>query len=149
MEIALQLGYQSFKDPSKYIEGMGTNWVQKSQTAVYAPDLIVFSINGGERGIRTLGGLAPTTVFETAPFNHSGTSPQDVRLRKPGKPGRKTTSLVLCSRFAGQMQRSRCLKNTRNLAQIKWCIICSALDKSWHCCAPCVWGNLPACQFLR
>ena len=31
--------------------------------------------NGGERGIRTLGGLAPTTVFETAPFNHSGTSP--------------------------------------------------------------------------
>ena len=30
---------------------------------------------GGERGIRTLGGLAPTTVFETAPFNHSGTSP--------------------------------------------------------------------------
>ena len=32
--------------------------------------------NGGERGIRTLGGLAPTTVFETVPFNHSGTSPQ-------------------------------------------------------------------------
>ena len=32
--------------------------------------------SGGERGIRTLGGLAPTTVFETVPFNHSGTSPQ-------------------------------------------------------------------------
>ena len=32
--------------------------------------------NGGETGIRTLGGLAPTTVFETAPFDHSGTSPQ-------------------------------------------------------------------------
>ena len=31
--------------------------------------------DGGERGIRTLGGVAPTTVFETAPFNHSGTSP--------------------------------------------------------------------------
>ena len=91
MEIALQLGYQSFKDPSKYIEGMGTNWVQKSQTAVYAPDLIVFSINGGERGIRTLGGLAPTTVFETAPFNHSGTSPRGVHLRQPGKPGRQPT----------------------------------------------------------
>ena len=30
---------------------------------------------GGERGIRTLEGLAPLTVFETAPFNHSGTSP--------------------------------------------------------------------------
>ena len=32
--------------------------------------------DGGERGIRTLGGVAPTTVFETAPFDHSGTSPQ-------------------------------------------------------------------------
>ena len=36
-------------------------------------------INGGETGIRTLGGLAPTTVFETAPFDHSGTSPRGVR----------------------------------------------------------------------
>ena len=39
---------------------------------------------GGETGIRTLGGLAPTTVFETAPFDHSGTSPRRVwegRLR--------------------------------------------------------------------
>ena len=33
-------------------------------------------LNGGETGIRTLGGLAPTTVFETAPFDHSGTSPR-------------------------------------------------------------------------
>ena len=33
-------------------------------------------MSGGETGIRTLGGLAPTTVFETAPFDHSGTSPQ-------------------------------------------------------------------------
>jgi hypothetical protein len=31
--------------------------------------------NGGEAGIRTLGGVAPTTVFETAPFDRSGTSP--------------------------------------------------------------------------
>ena len=31
--------------------------------------------NGGEEGIRTLGTLARTTVFETAPFNHSGTPP--------------------------------------------------------------------------
>ena len=30
---------------------------------------------GGETGIRTLGGVTPTTVFETAPFDHSGTSP--------------------------------------------------------------------------
>ena len=32
--------------------------------------------SGGETGIRTLGGVAPTTVFETAPFDHSGTSPR-------------------------------------------------------------------------
>jgi hypothetical protein len=30
---------------------------------------------GGETGIRTLGRRKPTTVFETAPFDHSGTSP--------------------------------------------------------------------------
>ena len=29
----------------------------------------------GEIEIRTLEGLAPLTVFETAPFNHSGISP--------------------------------------------------------------------------
>ncbi len=32
-------------------------------------------LNGGEAGIRTLGGVAPTTIFETVPFNRSGTSP--------------------------------------------------------------------------
>ena len=31
---------------------------------------------GGETGIRTLGSLAGSTVFETAPFDHSGTSPR-------------------------------------------------------------------------
>ena len=30
---------------------------------------------GGEAGIRTLGGVTPTTVFETVPFGRSGTSP--------------------------------------------------------------------------
>ncbi len=43
------------------------------------------NINGGERGIRTLGTLACSTVFETAPFNHSGTSPQSAHLAfQPG-----------------------------------------------------------------
>ena len=32
-------------------------------------------IIGGETGIRTLGTLARSTVFETAPIDHSGTSP--------------------------------------------------------------------------
>lgn len=31
--------------------------------------------NGGEGGIRTLEGVTPLTVFETARFNHSRTSP--------------------------------------------------------------------------
>ena len=35
---------------------------------------------GGERGIRTLGTLTRTTVFETAPFDHSGISPR-MKLR--------------------------------------------------------------------
>jgi hypothetical protein len=32
--------------------------------------------SGGEGGIRTHGGRKPTTVFETAPIDHSGTSPR-------------------------------------------------------------------------
>ena len=35
---------------------------------------------GGERGIRTLGTSKGTTVFETAPFDHSGISPYDILL---------------------------------------------------------------------
>ena len=49
--------------------------------------------NGGGRGIRTLGTLARTTVFETAPFNHSGTPPQGTRQtgnhRGPGRRERR------------------------------------------------------------
>ena len=32
--------------------------------------------NGGETGIRTLGTVASTSVFETDPFDHSGISPR-------------------------------------------------------------------------
>lgn len=35
---------------------------------------------GGEGGIRTLGTLARSTVFETAPIDHSGTSPSGSAL---------------------------------------------------------------------
>ena len=46
--------------------------------------------NGGETGIRTLGPREGTTVFETAPFDHSGTSPRGVRARlKRIEQGRK------------------------------------------------------------
>ena len=43
---------------------------------VRAVSLVRNGDNGGETGIRTLGGVTPTTVFETAPFDHSGTSPR-------------------------------------------------------------------------
>ena len=34
--------------------------------------------DGGGAGIRTLGGITPTTVFETVPFNRSGTPPLEL-----------------------------------------------------------------------
>ncbi len=37
--------------------------------------------SGGEGGIRTLGTRESTTVFETAPFDHSGTSPNWITAR--------------------------------------------------------------------
>ena len=43
--------------------------------AFYALDQYVVYYNGGEGGIRTHEGLAALLVFETSPFNHSGTSP--------------------------------------------------------------------------
>ena len=44
-------------------------------------------LTGGERGIRTLGTLARSTVFETAPFNHSGTSPHQLKSARITRPG--------------------------------------------------------------
>jgi hypothetical protein len=38
--------------------------------------LINQKVSGGETGIRTLGTLAGSTVFETATFDHSVTSPR-------------------------------------------------------------------------
>ncbi len=41
-------------------------------------------MNGGEGGIRTHGGLAPTAVFKTAALNHSATSPRMSVYRTQG-----------------------------------------------------------------
>src|SRR5690349_8508924 len=41
----------------------------------------------GEGGIRTLGRIAPTPVFETGPFNRSGTSPIRLTVTTPGSSG--------------------------------------------------------------
>ena len=51
-------------------------WERKFPLYDYANEYnILLEINGGETGIRTLGPREGTTVFETAPFDHSGTSP--------------------------------------------------------------------------
>src|SRR3569833_451235 len=42
------------------------------------------STSGGEGGIRTHGGLAPTAVFQTAALNHSATSPIGPSISPPG-----------------------------------------------------------------
>ena len=39
------------------------------------------TLTGGEGGIRTHGTLARTTVFETVPIDHSGTSPRGPLIR--------------------------------------------------------------------
>ena len=58
---------------------------------------------GGEEGIRTLGTLARTTVFETAPFDRSGTSPppclgQSAKSRNSSEP---TITRCLHEPYAG------------------------------------------------
>lgn len=41
-------------------------------------------LSGGEGGIRTLDRLAPITVFETAAFDHSATSPRGAEIAACG-----------------------------------------------------------------
>ena len=52
-------------------------WVQTEKTLSFSRiSAKIWKGNGGEGGIRTHGTVARTTVFETAPIDHSGTSPQ-------------------------------------------------------------------------
>ena len=51
-------------------------------------------INGGGAGIRTLGGVTPTTVFETVPFGRSGTPPEVIGCSKYTH-DRRTFNLLL------------------------------------------------------
>jgi site-specific DNA recombinase len=57
---------------------LARKWFDKLMSGEYQTlrDLARADGRGGERGIRTPGTLARSTVFETAPFNHSGTSPR-------------------------------------------------------------------------
>ena len=51
--------------------------------------LRVHDLTRGEGGIRTLGTVARTTVFETVPIDHSGTSPKTLHPTTDVKVGRK------------------------------------------------------------
>ena len=74
--------------------------------------------SGGEGGIRTHGTGEGTTVFETAPIDHSGTSPQAAGYRGRGpalqpEPGRAVAAATRASCAAGAiLRRVRCVRFT-------------------------------------
>ena len=69
---------------------------------------ISLGADGGQGGIRTLGTRESTTVFETAPFDHSGTCPNHFR---PAAFLREDSPFVLRigarRRAVGQRERAR------------------------------------------
>lgn len=50
----------------------------KFGTTINAETAVKTAVSNGEGGIRTLGGLAPTLVFETSTIGHSVTSPGEL-----------------------------------------------------------------------
>src|ERR1700704_1449968 len=65
--------------PGTQRQATAERWARGGQESPSA-GLVAYSlpympVNGGEGGIRTHGTLARTTVFETVPIDHSGTSP--------------------------------------------------------------------------
>ena len=69
--------------------------------------------NGGEGGIRTHGELTPTTVFETVPFDHSGTSPQSrwARCRAPVEGARIASVRGFANRLRALSRDTRPFRN--------------------------------------
>jgi hypothetical protein len=69
-------------------------------------DLDKKSIYGGEAGIRTLGGDQPSTVFKTAAFDRSATSPQGAYNNRPDLKInfllKRDICAVTLSRFTGE-----------------------------------------------
>src|ERR1700754_168872 len=60
---------------------------------------------GGEGGIRTHGTREGTTVFETVPIDHSGTSPQKSGCDRPEPGGREARALAQAPRLAKRLAR--------------------------------------------
>ena len=60
--------------PGKFVEPVASN-LPSAQPAIKKAPFGAFFMAGGEGGIRTHGTPKRTTDFESAPFDHSGTSP--------------------------------------------------------------------------
>jgi hypothetical protein len=65
--------YRSLNPTCGFIGGLANRWFKLHQ--------VVSDATGGEGGIRTHESLAALPVFETGPFNRSGTSPDSMQSR--------------------------------------------------------------------
>jgi hypothetical protein len=94
---------------------------------------INYVIGGGEGGIRTHGTVTRTTVFETVPFDHSGTSPRAHvacrpaygNLRRAGDPVKETRGRMVAAHedvaiggalecpFDGELRASKAIAGVR------------------------------------
>ena len=84
--------------------------------------------SGGEGGIRTHGGLAPTTVFETAPIGHSGTSPQWRGCSGGGALVQEAKSRAAVQRIRETIELYRFYFKTRKFS---WVMTRKLSDTSW------------------
>jgi hypothetical protein len=75
-------------------------------------------MNGGEGGIRTHGGLAPTAVFKTAALNHSATSPRMSVYRTQGLP--ISLRPQMCKRQLKPQASTHCLTHARQGRDRSW-----------------------------
>ncbi len=75
--------------PSAVRQNADKNRINKGVFLTLSAHMSIVSDYGGEGGIRTPGPLARSAIFETAPFDHSGTSPSGIAILyfQPQPPG--------------------------------------------------------------
>ena len=126
-------------DPSYRIYGGGDERARTADPHVanvvlsqlsYIPTLSLFRISrdslstridGGEAGIRTLGTPKCSTVFETAPFNHSGTSPTyraNWRRVRDSNPGYLAVHTISSRADSTALATLRPFRRARNIAWV-------------------------------
>ena len=84
--VIFQAGIDSPAEPAScantlrwLLEPKGSNQILSVPQIKKGVPLGPLSLFGGEAGIRTLGGDKPSTVFKTAAFGRSATSPKEMR----------------------------------------------------------------------